>query len=46
MRRVHDLGVELDAVEAARRSSKAAIGVDGELAVTSAPAGGAVTESR
>ena len=28
------------------RSSKAAIGVDGELAVTSAPVGGAVTESR
>ena len=47
VRRVHDLRVELDAVQPARRpSSKAAIGVDGEPAVTRAPSGGAVTESR
>ena len=46
MRRVHDLGVELDAVQAALRSSNAAIGVDGDDAVTVAPVGGAVTESR
>ena len=46
VRRVHDLGVELDAVEAALGASNAATGVDGEPAVTRAPSGGAVTESR
>ena len=46
VRRVDDLGVELDGVEPAAASSNAAIGVDGDEAVTRAPGGGAVTESR
>ena len=47
VRRVHDLGMELDAVEPAlAASSKAAIGVDGEPATTSRALGGAVTVSR
>ena len=37
VRRVHDLGMELHAVQPRARSSKAAIGVEGELAVTSRP---------
>ena len=46
VRRVHDLGVELDAVETPLGSSNAAIGVDGDDATTREPSGGAVTESR
>ena len=46
VRRVDDLGVELDGVEPRLASSNAAIGVEGDDAVTRAPGGGAVTESR
>ena len=46
VRRVHDLGVELDAVEVALGASKAATGVDGDVATTCAPSGACVTVSR